>query len=134
MKSNLITAKDGWGEKFIDFSSFWHGIRVLVSFTFPIEIRIANSPIVRAKINHGRWIADCPFCTGSELVWFEEPSLFFCFSCKNKAVGSYLLKVEIPKSYQKIENILMVRHPVNRNWQGETLSALKSENTKVGVV
>jgi len=128
--SQLITARDGWGHRFVDFTAFRMRSRPLIGLEFLID----DTPIVYARVNHGRWIADCPFCTGSEMVWFEEPSAFFCFSCRNKAVDGHLLRVDIPKNYMKIEDILLIRHPVNRNWQGETLSALKSENTKVGVI
>lgn len=130
MKSQLITARDGWGAKFPDFLAFYRNSKLLIG----VEWLVEDAPVVGTRVNHGRWIADCPFCTGSEMVWFEELSLFFCFSCRNKAVGGHLLKVAIPKDYKKIEGILMIRHPVNRNWQGETLSALKAENTKMGVV
>jgi len=128
LESELITARDGWGARFRTGSEFLDTYQAIIG-----DRRILDTPIVQARVNHGRWIADCPFCIGAEMVWFEEPSIFFCFSCRNKAVGEHLLRVEIPRNYEKIEDILMVRHPVNRNWDGETLSALKSENTKAGV-
>lgn len=129
LESRLVTARDGWGARFRTGSEFLDTYQVIVGR----DKRIVDSPIVLARVNHGRWIADCPFCTGSEMAWFEQPSLFICFSCRNKAVSGHLLRVVIPKNYLKIEDILMIRHPVNRNWEGETLSALKSENTKVGI-
>lgn len=133
LESQLITARDCWGKEFKDFPAFWRGSRASISPKFPSELRIAESPVIRARVNHGRWITDCPFCSGSEAVWLEEPSLFFCFSCQNKAVGGHLVRVVIPRNYIRIEDILLVRHPINRNWAGETLSTLKSENTRMGV-
>ena len=74
--SKLITARDGWGAKFSDFFAFYRNSKLLIG----VEWLITDAPVVNARVNHGRWIADCPFCTGSELIWLEEPSLFFCFS------------------------------------------------------
>ena len=129
LNSQLITARDGWGKRFRTFMDFYQYSSQLAGIPYLFE----DNPVAIARVNHGRWIADCPFCSGSEMVWFDEESPFFCFSCRNKAVNGHLLRVTIPSNYLKIEKLLMIRHPVNRNWTTETLSALKSENTKAGV-
>lgn len=130
LESKLITARDGWRARFKTGAEFLRAYKA----TIGNNKRIVNTPRLHARVNHGRWVADCPFCGGAEMVWLETPSLFFCFSCRNKAIGGGLLRVGIPKQYDAIEELLIVRHPANRNWQqGESLLALESENTRMEV-
>jgi len=58
---------------------------------------------VTARIDHGRWIADCE-CKGAEYVDPDEP-VFFCLSCLNAANGGKLRPVKFPpaKVRAKIE-------------------------------
>jgi hypothetical protein len=49
---------------------------------------------VAARIDHGRWIADCE-CGGAEYVDADDP-VFFCFSCENQAHASQLRPVRFP--------------------------------------
>lgn len=37
------------------------------------------SGTVAARLDAGRWLADCPFCGGAEMVARSAP--FFCLSC-----------------------------------------------------
>lgn len=91
---------------------------------------------VIAEINGGRWIVNCPFCQGAELVW-DDKQLFMCESCWNKDNGYQFMKVILPNSKhrQAIEAILERRpDPRTRNWcKGETVKMLEEENKKHGV-
>ncbi|MHB0922612.1 MAG: hypothetical protein ACYC3H_01430 [Bellilinea sp.] len=54
---------------------------------------ISDSEVV-ARIDHGRWIADCE-CNGAEYVDPGEP-VFFCLSCLNGSNGGRLRPVKFP--------------------------------------
>jgi len=64
--------------------------------------QIGKSPVT-ARIDHGRWIADCE-CKGAEYVDPVEP-IFFCLSCMNANHGGLLRPVVFPpyKIRKKIE-------------------------------
>lgn len=64
------------------------GVRVNVS------TETVTGEAVHARIDHGRWIADCQ-CKGAEYVDPDEP-LFFCLSCMNKANGGQARPVVFP--------------------------------------
>lgn len=49
---------------------------------------------VEARIDWGRWVADCE-CGGAEAVDADEP-IFFCFSCGNSKNGGALRPVVFP--------------------------------------
>lgn len=68
---------------------------------------ISNRAVVLARINAGRWIADCE-CNGAEYV-HPEQNTFFCSSCGNLQDGGKLRLVEFPKDYKKIEVELLKR-------------------------
>lgn len=95
--------------------------------------RVAVGPVVIARVNHGRWIGDCPdfACGGAEFVSFENP-VFFCCACRNAMVGSDYLPVDEPGPgvRQEIEAYLRARpQPQSRNWHpGETVAQLRDEN------
>lgn len=100
---------------------------------------IAAGPSVSARIEQGRWIADCPTldCSGAEFVSFDSP-VFFCCECRNAAFGNKTLPMDAPSGKTKtdIEAVLLARADrVNRNWlSGETLAHLKAENRAQGAV
>lgn len=79
---------------------------------------------VKARLNHGRWLADCSVCKGAELV--TPGQLFRCLSRPCTAVA----EVEWPANLEKIEHIVAARpKPENRNWEpGESLAQLRAEN------
>ena len=89
--------------------------------------------LLRAQINHGRWLVECPNCISAEMAF--EDRLFFCSECKNKAVDGYAYKVVFPTVRREIETILKKRPTVNRNWKyGETVGDLETENTQLSGV
>jgi hypothetical protein len=69
-----------------------------------VNDRVAGVP-VNARIDWGRWIADCE-CGGAEYVDPNEP-LFFCMSCGNKITSGRARKVIFPKNIDEIETKTM---------------------------
>jgi len=96
---------------------------------------------VAARINHGRWLVDCPGCNSALVVDLSE-LVFMCVECGNAANDGKWFQVTVPKNRKAIETELLKRpwngrnpaEAVNRNWQpGETITMLKQENTDHGV-
>jgi hypothetical protein len=79
------------------------------------------SEFVIARVNHGRWIADCPICRGAEMV--KETQDFLCGSCG--AFG----RVQWPKDIAAIEAALTPRAAPYQNWwPDEKVKDLVAEN------
>ncbi len=85
--------------------------------------------MIKARMNHGRWLADCPDCNGAELVLPGQK--FICQSGEHAPVAH---EVEFPADFVLI-NAAVSRRPVqNRNWQpGETVAQLLQENLAHGL-
>ena len=87
---------------------------------------IDESPPLKARINHGRWLVDCE-CGGAELAF--EAGIFMCLSCYNATHKHQYRRFVFPKSRHAIETALLQRVEINRNWfPGESLTKLKAEN------
>ena len=94
---------------------------------------------IKARINHGRLIADCPNCSGAEFAALGM--LFYCSSefggpdgWKNAKAAGKVFDVEFPDELPDILNILLVRPIENRNWEpGETVEFLVAENIEHGL-
>lgn len=71
-----------------------------------VSDRTAGNP-VHARIDFGRWIADCE-CGGAEYVDPDEP-IFFCLSCGNAATSGRAREVIFPDDRNKIEKEVMSR-------------------------
>lgn len=106
--------------------------------------------MVLARINHGRWLADCarPGCRGAELVAPGVP--FICGSCYPQAFSGDAAEcarwgriaaargeaheVQFPEDAAALEAALAGRDEGNRNWTpGETLADLEAENAAHGI-
>lgn len=86
-----------------------------------------------ARVDHGRWIVDCPDCSGAEFALDSLP-VFFCCSCRNVAVDGRRRPVALPSGRTEIEAALLVRPIENRNWRpGETIEHLLAENAEHGL-
>lgn len=97
----------------------------------PIIEKDGADPII-ARINHSRWIADCPFCNGAEFVPIDNPK-FMCQSCWNDGSLEYIA-IEMPNNRKAIETALNKRPRIEtRNWEGETVKQLRQENIDMGV-
>ncbi len=91
-----------------------------------------TSEVVYAYVNHGRWVVDCPWCSGAEFA-FEEGA-FFCESCRNAGAGGKPIRALFPATRQAIERALDGRPVQNRNWRpGESLQQLRAENIEHGL-
>jgi hypothetical protein len=83
----------------------------------PYDAKVAPKVTATARVNHGRWLADCPFgCGGSMDV---SPGLtYWCGTCGNLPVGGQCVKVDWPKDLEQIEDVLILRpDKATRNWE-----------------
>ena len=96
---------------------------------------------VAARINHGRWLVDCPGCNSALVVDLGQP-VFMCVECGNAGNEGKWFAVTVPDNRKAIEDVLLKRpmngrNPAdakNRNWEpGETVAALKQENIDHGI-
>ena len=117
--------------------SFWF-LHQAASRGFNVSDSFTDHKPIRARIDHGRWIADCPLqyagqdCLGAECVTDSEKT-FMCLSCGNTEVEGKLLKVRFPAKGKrdKIELSLNERPEANRNWfPGETPEKIAKENRR----
>ena len=84
---------------------------------------------VNARINHGRWLADCPndSCTNAILASKAQP-FYVCIRCKGPA-----MHVVFPANAPEIEKELLRRpNTTNRNWHGQPVSELAEELARHG--
>jgi ribosomal protein L37AE/L43A len=96
---------------------------------------------VAARINHGRWLVDCPGCNSALVISLSQP-VFMCVECGNIANEGNWFHVTVPTNRKAIEAELLKRpwngrnpaSAINRNWEpGETVATLKKENTDHGI-
>lgn len=84
-------------------------------------------PPVPARAEHGRWLAQCPFCNSAQ-VTDPNDKRFFCVECSNAGLGGWLT-VEWPDNVDELEEALVQRAPINQVWNpGETVEDLHEEN------
>lgn len=79
---------------------------------------------VVARIDHGRWIADCPDCNGAEYVDPDEP-VFFCFGCLNTQYQGQLRPVRFPPPE--------IRERIEANLRPEAYNSWSEEEEPYGV-
>jgi hypothetical protein len=82
--------------------------------------------VIFARINDGRWIADCPWCPSAIVADPDDPR-FFCVHC---TTGAHWVRIIFPDELKEIEAILNARsHVKHRSWQpGESIHFLKAES------
>jgi hypothetical protein len=93
-----------------------------------------GTPHAVAYVNHGRWLADCPFgCGGARMVQPNVP--FWCVFCGNAGAGGQSVPVDWPGDPAAIEAVLKLRDLERfRNWfPWETVTNLRNENRDHGV-
>lgn len=106
--------------------------------TLPAAGIVLGGPVAVARVDHGRWIADCPTdgCTGAEFVSLNGQP-FFCTECRNAETGNVPIPVVLPdeKTRGQIDAYLSARPvPANRNWSpDETVKQLQQENRDNGI-
>lgn len=91
-----------------------------------------SSESIRARVNHGRWIADCFWCR-TAILTRPEWGVAYCGEC---GARYHLDQVEFPKQYKAIEKILLRRvRRDQQNWEyPQTVGDLASENELPEVV
>jgi hypothetical protein len=93
----------------------------------PNPMTVSDSHVATVSLNHGRWVAQCPFCNGCEFA--REDELFICQECYNKSVGHSYIKAPLPDNRETIENAVGKRPEINQNWEpGETIEQLIKDN------
>ncbi len=117
------TMRDGWTDLSI---GMWQ--RTL-AHNRGLKFAEGTEGAVPARVNHGRWLADCPYCAGAELV--ETNEVFYCFSCGMEKNGSHPAAVTFPANRAEIERVLELREIDNQNWfPSESVDDLTIENIK----
>ena len=96
------------------------------------QVPLVDKPVLKPRVNHGRWIVDCPNCTGAAFA--NEAERFMCRNCWNGTHGHQYLPAPFPKQRRTIE-VILAKRPLeeNRNWDGETIKKLQQENKDNGV-
>ena len=135
--NKIVYGKDYWaGFDNINGMSgwdFWLHKKIPVSKHKAAKGARTGTPL-KAYINHGRWVVDCPYCSGAEHVDPDDKS-FFCFNCGMEHNGNRPQPVTFPlkATRLKIEEVLVTRPIENRNWTKETLAELQRVNIKNGL-
>lgn len=86
----------------------------------------------KARINHGRWIADCFWCKTGMLTR-PEWGIAYCGEC---GARYHKEQVEFPEDYSLIEALLLRRvQRAQQNWDSrQTLNELAEENLSPEVI
>lgn len=85
----------------------------------------------RARINHGRWIADCIWCGGGMLTR-PDWGVAFCGGCGARYHKRYVLFPRDPRSFER-PLLVRVRRD-QQNWTAEqSVEALELENLRPDV-
>lgn len=85
----------------------------------------------KARINHGRWIADCVWCGGGMLTR-PDWGVAFCATC---GARYHYKRVKFPRDPQSFERPLLVRvRRDQQNWDDrQTVEDLELENKREDV-
>lgn len=105
----------------------------------------SKSSPVYARVDFGRWIADCE-CGGASYVTIFDINFFFCATCGNQSSNGDARAVIFPPNINEIENELLQRQVkaklgtfgtdaamnsigvISRSWSpGETIETLKHQ-------
>lgn len=87
--------------------------------------KVREDDRVFARVERGRWIADCPNCNGAE--WVAEGVPFFCFSCGNSDIGGDGRTVVFPSNRREIEVALLERSVITFGQLSPINQALNSK-------
>lgn len=104
--------------------------RVAAHRGWPEPTGTSLTPVL-ARLDAGRWLADCPLgCNGAEWVSQADP-VFLCLSCGS---GGQWWPVEFPAEKTGIDNEVTKRAAINAwGWNpGETLADLRAETGRLG--
>jgi len=79
-----------------------------------VQPRVGTNTVT-ARIDAGRWVADCPYCAGSEVV-SRTGKIFFCLSCGMAADGGRVRVVVFPADIVAVEALVSDLLPNQRFW------------------
>lgn len=88
---------------------------------------------VTARIDFGRWLADCPICNSAVYVEPADP-IFYCFTCKNGDIGGDFISVTFPKNRAGIEAEILLREVVLQKGLPPTDAAAQALPKVAGLV
>lgn len=138
MRADIICHHEDWQEQ--PLRNFLASHAMKLGTPLPPAITEIEGEVL-ARVNQGRWIADCVVegCGGA-IVVSEVTPLFYCPYCGNADNNGKWYRVIFPAQKQAIEAILLKRpardgfRAVHRNWEyGESLSKLRAENAERGI-
>jgi hypothetical protein len=117
--------------------------RIPVAWGMFLALRMGNDlpPVIPppkgeilAYVNHGRWIAECPYCSAAQVASKSEP-VYWCAECVMVWNDGAPVNVKFPDDAEAIEAAL-VKRPAqkNRNWNPhETVADLRRQNFQHGI-
>ncbi len=109
---------DSMAEWFASLSASTPGL-----FDSPFTGKTSGEPVV-ARVDAGRWIADCP-CGGAAYVDRDEP-IFYCLGCGNRSNDGDARPVVFPDSAEAIEEELLKRPVDDARGRNEVERALNA--------
>ncbi len=122
----------------LPYGVFVRGIAAKKSMHAPGQDGVTGGTPLKARVDWGRWLVDCPDCNSAAIV-SEESRLYWCLTCGNASINFAWRKVQMPRDRSDIEAALVKRpaaqpdNAVTRNWTpGETVAELEKVNTENG--
>jgi hypothetical protein len=84
---------------------------------------------IPVRVNHGRWVWECPLCHGAEMA-FKDLPVGYCWTCGNVWCGGLWVPLAFPAESAEIEGALAARPLAQtRNWYpDESVDDLHVEN------
>lgn len=98
------------------------------------DVNESAAPVI-ARVERGRWIADCPDC-GATMFLLPAPEPFICGDCFNSAIGRRYRRVTWPRDIEQVETLLLRRaEPRTRGFdpRREQVKDLRRENREHGI-
>jgi hypothetical protein len=71
-----------------------------------------------ARVDYGRWVADCPFCAGAEYADPDYPVLF-CMQCGMEDNGGKAVEVIFPTNWRDVELQMSELPREKQFWEGK---------------
>src|SRR5216684_675649 len=62
----------------------------------PADWTLSERRVALAYVDHGRWIARCPCCTGGAMLVSKQDRTFWCTNCRNGCTDYQPIAVKFP--------------------------------------
>ena len=132
----IVTFEHIWG---VDYYAWVRTMAQGNGLRPPAQNGVTAGDDVRAYVNSGRWIAECPDCHSAQVI-SDKTRDFWCLHCGNASIDFMWRHVRMPRDRKPIEDTL-IRRPaarsdraLTRNWlTDETVEDLEAENVTHGV-